>query len=454
MGKNEKIKDLVVLAIIAASVLLWNLGTGSLASWDEAVYAQISREMLNSGNYMDLTWAGAPWSDKPPLYMWMTVIFYKIFGVNEFAVRLFSAICGIGTVILTYLFASRLYSRRAGYAAALVLASTLHFIWASKVGMLDMALTFFISLSLYCFVVGMERKIYLFFSMLAFGCAFLTKGSGALLIPIILSLYMILEKKLNLIKEPALLAGISVVLIVVGWWHLSAFFHYGNEFVSGYFTKHLFERVTSSVEGHEGTLVTYFKVLSNKGRPWGIAAFFIIPAALWRLFTKKEDANVALPAIWAITVMIIFSLVRTKLHWYIVPIYPAVSMLVGWGADKILNKRVVPVILICALASLAYLTVEKKIFNLDYGHETKELAVSFGGKIAPRDKIYIYDDDPSVRFYFWDEGVNVFGSLSPEELSKEKNRCIVLSNKAFEKLDRSKFSVIRQSRDFAIVKVD
>ena len=336
----------------------------------------------------------------------------------------------------------------------LILISTWHFIWASKVGMLDAALTFFVSLSIYLFILGMKRKIYLLFSMLAFGLAFLTKGGGAFLIPIILLIYAIYEKKLGLIREPALWAGLSIVLLVVGGWHLTAFLNYGKEFIADSFIKHLFTRVARSVEGHEGTLLTYFKAISNKGRPWGVAAFFIIPIALWQLFAKKENApKIALPAIWAITAMVVFSLIRTKLHWYIIPIYPAVSILTGWGADRILNKRTVPVILICALISLVYLTVEKKIFSLDYGHETKELAVSFKEKINPQ-KIYIYDDDPSIRFYFWDEGVNVFSSLRPEDLSKEKNRYIVLSNKTLNKLDRSKFSVIRQSTDFAVVKVD
>ena len=184
-------RDIGILILIAGFVILWNIGTGSLLSWDEAVYAQVSKEILRSNNYVDLTWAGKTWSDKPPLYMWMTVVFYKIFGIGEFAARLFSALCGIGTVIVTYLFALKLYSRRAAFAASLILASTLHFIWASKVGMLDAALTFFISLSLYWFIIGIERKIFLTLSALAFGAAFLTKGFGALLIPIILTAYIL-----------------------------------------------------------------------------------------------------------------------------------------------------------------------------------------------------------------------------------------------------------------------
>jgi len=88
-------RDIIILVVLAAIILLFNLGGGSLGSWDEAFYAQVSQEMYQSSNWIDLTWAGAPWADKPPVYMWATTCFYKIFGVNEFSARFTAAISGI-----------------------------------------------------------------------------------------------------------------------------------------------------------------------------------------------------------------------------------------------------------------------------------------------------------------------------------------------------------------------
>jgi 4-amino-4-deoxy-L-arabinose transferase-like glycosyltransferase len=454
MEINEKLRDIVVLILIAGFVILWNLGTGSLLSWDEAVYAQVSKEILKSNNYIDLTWAGRPWSDKPPLYMWMTVIFYKMFGVNEFAVRLFSAFCGIGTVIVTYLLAFKLYSRRAAFAASLILVSTLHFIWASKVGMLDAALTFFISLSLYWFIVGTERKIFLFLSALVFGCAFLTKGFGALLIPIILTAYVLITGKTKLAHEPALWAGLSIVLVLVGFWHFMAIIHYGKEFIAGYVTKHLFSRIGQAVDGHTGTIFTYLKVISNKGRPWGIMFFFITPFALWEFFKKKGKSEHALPLIWVFTTMVVFSAVKTKLNWYIVPIYPAISILMGWGMDKALNKKTIIAVILCFIASLSYLVLEKHVFNLDYSHETKKLALFAKEKISDKDRIYIYGGDPAVRFYFSDENVNIEGFLTIPELLREKDRYVVLDKKTLNTIEESRVSIIGESPEFAIIKVN
>ncbi|MDP8259085.1 MAG: glycosyltransferase family 39 protein, partial [Candidatus Aadella gelida] len=95
-SEETKIKrDILILLAVTAFVFIFRLGSGSLSSWDEAFYAEVSREITGSGNWIDLTWTGVPWSDKPPLYMWMTACFYKIFGINEFSARFFSAIAGI-----------------------------------------------------------------------------------------------------------------------------------------------------------------------------------------------------------------------------------------------------------------------------------------------------------------------------------------------------------------------
>ncbi len=94
---------LVSLAAFSIFFLLFNLHAGSLASWDEALYAEVAKQILRSGNWLDLTWGGSPWVDKPPVTVWATAVFYHLFGMHEFTARLFSALCGAGTVIVTYL---------------------------------------------------------------------------------------------------------------------------------------------------------------------------------------------------------------------------------------------------------------------------------------------------------------------------------------------------------------
>ena len=62
-----------LLVLVAAFALLWKLGTGSLAAWDEAIYAQVAKEMVRSGDWLTLHWGNQPWFEKPPLFMWITL---------------------------------------------------------------------------------------------------------------------------------------------------------------------------------------------------------------------------------------------------------------------------------------------------------------------------------------------------------------------------------------------
>ena len=452
--ERTKVKlDVLIIFILASFVLLFNLGTGSLTSWDEAVYAGVSGEIIKSNNWFDLTWKGQPWSDKPPLYMWMTALFYKIFGINEFSARFFSCICGIGTVILIYFFAKKLYSRNIAVASSLLLISTQHFIWSAKAGMLDCAFTFFITLSLFLFKLGEEKNIYLFLCPLAFACAFLTKGVGALLIPAILAFYIIFTKKFRILKNLYLLSGIFVCFVALVWWHWLAISHYGKGFIFGYFTKHLFVRTTQSIEGHTGGIFTYFKVLPNRGRPWGAFLFLALPFVAWSMIKKKEKGHV-LPLIWAVTIFVVASLIKTKLHWYIMPIYPASAMLVGWAFGKLFKKFTVPVTFLLVISVLIYLSAARGIFNLDYTPETKKIAKTAKGA-AKGEKPLLYNvGDPAMQFYCLQDCENLPDAISPEELFKIKKKYIILEKEIFngsKQFAKSNISIIAQSQNFVLI---
>jgi 4-amino-4-deoxy-L-arabinose transferase-like glycosyltransferase len=451
MESNRIKTDLIWIFSLSSFIFIWKIWSGSLMSWDEAVYAQVAREMFNSGNLIDLTWAGGLWADKPPLYFWFTAFFYKLFGVSEFSARLFSSLCGIGTVLVTYLFANKLFSRKAAVASALILISTWHFIWSAKAAMLDTTLTFFIILSLFLFRLGEEKKIYLFFSMLAFAFAFLTKAAVAFVIPVIIIIYLILSGKLKLIKEPAFLWGVFAALFVLGIWHILAFKHYGNDFLRGYIFKNFFVRSTQAIEGHTGTFFTYFKVLPNKGRPWAGPCFAALIAAFIMLLRGKEK-SLLIPVIWYVTVFLLFSFVKTKLHWYIIPIYPAMALIFGWGISKITGRFTIAVVSVLTCIGLLYLIYDKKIFNLDYCPQTKALSLEVK-KILPGDeRVYLYGiGDPGVRFYLGDRGENI-----PEEkykvFIKEKDKYIFYNRSGFPSQILAQLQVVLDSSDYILIK--
>jgi predicted membrane-bound mannosyltransferase len=84
---GSKLVDALALASVAAVVLFVKLGANSLAAWDEAIYAQVSKEMARGGGWLTPHWAHRPWFEKPPLLIWTTALLFKLFGVSEFCAR-------------------------------------------------------------------------------------------------------------------------------------------------------------------------------------------------------------------------------------------------------------------------------------------------------------------------------------------------------------------------------
>lgn len=452
--KNWTKIDIALLFAASSLVLMWGLGTGSLTSWDEGLYGGVAREILKTGNWIDLRWAGLPWSDKPPLYMWVTVLFYKLFGVNELAVRLFSALCGIGTVLVTYLFARKLYSRGAAVSSALVLLTTWHFIWSSRVGMLDIALTFFVTLSLFLFKAGEEKKVCLFFSPIAFALAFLTKGMASAVVPATLIVYLAFTGNFKILKERALLFGVLVATLVLGAWHWAALAHYGNRFVQDYFVKHLLTRTTTAVEGHTGDILTYFGVLPNKGRPWSAVGLTLMPFIAWMMFAKKGREN-ALPLIWACVVIVLFSLVQTKIHWYIMPVYPAMAMMTGWAVEKLFKKYDLVIVSSLALCSLLYLAVDKGIYNLDYSPEIKKTSLDVKKALSPGEKVYLYDiSDPGMQFYLGDVGENVRGEENLRTILSSGNTALLTVRGKLSAVSGPNRRIVLGNGDFVLLRTE
>ncbi|MFC1570713.1 ArnT family glycosyltransferase [Candidatus Omnitrophota bacterium] len=438
-------RDILILLAVAAVVLLVNLGSGSLNSWDEAFYAQVSREILEQNDWVNMHWTGKTWIDKPPLYMWFTALFYKLFGVTEFAARLFSAIAGMGLVIFTYLLGRRLFSRNVGIISALMLLGSYHFISFSKAGTMDITNAFFVCAAMYFFVMGENDRRNLILSFLCFSLAFLTKSFGAMVIPMILGIYVIVGRKWHLVFNRYFAIGATLALVIVGSWHLTVYMQYGDRFVQDYILKHLVARTSVTLDGHEGGLLSYINVILYKAKPWGAVGLVVLPFFIFFSIWKKERENYLL-IVWIFVLYALFTTIRTKLHWYIMPIYPAVMLVGGWGMDKLLKKKALIVTVIIFIGGMAYLGIKKDIFTLDYNPEIKQLATSVSEVSSDTRPVYLYRiGDPGMQFYFGGGlGKNI--QYENEIVTGEDGAVIVSRQDELDKLD-IKGQVIPSGRD-------
>src|SRR6185369_3915696 len=140
-GAKQPLFELI--AVIAASAFAFTFGLGRLGFLgpDEPRYAEVAREMFASGDYISTRLCGCLWFEKPVLLYWMSAAGYHLFGVNEFAARLPSALAALSTVAFIFFALRRLSLPRVGLAASLVLATSGIFIAYARVATPDMLLT-------------------------------------------------------------------------------------------------------------------------------------------------------------------------------------------------------------------------------------------------------------------------------------------------------------------------
>ena len=281
-----------LLLIFTAIYILGNIGTGSLATWDECCYMIPAKEMAQNNTWHTLTLGGKPFLEKPPLYMWSTAVFYKFFGINEFTSRITSSLFGVLTVMLVYIFGVYIADRKTGFLSALVLLGLPHYLHFAKMAMLDVTLTFFITLMIYLFLRGKDNVRYLFYCGLAFGFAYFAKGFACFLGLFIILIYSILTKEKKSIFNRYFISGILISIFFILLWYLVQYRTVGIDSIKNYFDFHIFARATQAIEGHVGGINFYQKALFNKNKPWSVFLFISALYIVWqRSFFASLTSN-------------------------------------------------------------------------------------------------------------------------------------------------------------------
>lgn len=332
MGERSALTPLVII-VIAAFIMFFNLGGIPLLDPDEPVYAETAKEMLVTDDFVSPRIYGNFWYDKPPMYYWLVAAAFQAFGVGEFAARFPSALLAVLGVLAVYFAGARLFSPRAGLAGALVLASSIEYFYLGKAAVTDITLNFFLTVSLLAFLT---KRYYLFY--ICAGLATVTKGPIGLLFPgAIIFLYMLFSRSFGLLREMKLAAGAVLYSLTAVPWYAAMYALHGNAFIETFLGFHNITRFTSP-EHPEGILWYYFiPVLILGFLPWTA----LMGQAVWTALSDgRRDAKPLLfLIIWAAFIFVFFSISRTKLVSYILPMYPPLAMLVGWYIDRLADWR-------------------------------------------------------------------------------------------------------------------
>ncbi|MEO0331672.1 MAG: glycosyltransferase family 39 protein, partial [Bacteroidota bacterium] len=178
--RNIALDNRVFSGLLVAIVGVYVAGIGANSIWTthESYYAVAVREMLESGNWLTITFNGDLRFNKPPLTYWLMAASASIFGLKEWALRLPILLCSLGTLFVTYRLGVALFSKEVGRWALLLMAVSLQFAWLKHYASPEIPLTFFFTLTMYGFVKGLpeQRKGYLVFAFAALSLTLLVKG--------------------------------------------------------------------------------------------------------------------------------------------------------------------------------------------------------------------------------------------------------------------------------------
>lgn len=158
-NRSERWQHWIGLILLGCVLYLTNLGATRLWDVDEAIFSQAAVEMRERGDWVTPYFNGQLFAHKPPIMYWCQMLAYQTFGTTEFAARIFSAVFGIGTLLVTYELGRTLFNPRAGLWSAIALASCINFAVIARAATPDVYLTFFCTLALYVFVRGTHRQM-------------------------------------------------------------------------------------------------------------------------------------------------------------------------------------------------------------------------------------------------------------------------------------------------------
>ena len=331
-----------VTAIVAGLIWFILLGYRDLIEPDEGRYAEIAREMLNSGNWITPRLNGFKYFEKPPMQYWGSAISMALLGETNTAARVWCSGLGFIGALWVGFVGSRLYGRSAGYFAFLFLISTVLYVGLGHANSLDMGVSVLLIIAVGALTLAQsgrhqpkQLQNWMLLAWAALAGATLSKGLIGLVLPGgALVLYSIWQRDWALWRHLHLGKGLLLYLLITAPWFIAVSLE-NPEFPHFFFIHEHFERFTSDVHGRTKSNWYFFSVFAIGAIPWLYSSLdgLIKPPFSWRVEAGKFEAS---RLIWVYTVFVFFffSISHSKLPGYILPMFPGLALLVGENMSK------------------------------------------------------------------------------------------------------------------------
>ena len=335
MNQLHRSRPLLIFLLVAfCAVWFYALDARVLVPTDEGRYAEMGREMAATNDWITPRLNGIKYFEKPPLQTWMNALTFKAFGLGEWQARLWTGLCGLLGIALVALAGRRLYGGAVAFSAAAVLASS--FLWAAlgHMNTLDMGLAAMMTLALCSLLIAQrsdaapsERRNWMLACWAGMALAVLSKGLIGIALPgAVLAVYTLLARDWAIWRRLHPVAGLLLFFAITAPWFVLVSLR-NPEFARFFFIHEHLQRFTSDVHRRTGPIYYFIPYLALGLMPW----LGMLPQALWN--ARRESAAGFQPKIllatWAVFIFVFFSLSGSKLPSYILPIFPALALLIA-----------------------------------------------------------------------------------------------------------------------------
>ncbi|OIK09357.1 hypothetical protein BIV60_24035 [Bacillus sp. MUM 116] len=360
-----------LIVVIYSVNLFYNLGQ-SINDFDEGRHGVSAYEMVKSGNYIGNTYDYKTdyWNLKPPLSFWTIAIGYKLVGFTPFGLRIGSAIFALITIIIIGLYTRYKHDSLSSIISMMALSTSIQYllIHGARTGDADSLFIMFFTTAIISMLLSDISLKWLYLTGLSFSLAFLTKSWHAGCIPIILFVYLVVTGKLTKLKLKNWFLLFIAALVPILIWGFIRFQYDGWTFFQKMITYDLLKRGSSAIEGHkEGKLFYLECLLRPEYRYWLVFLLLLLTfsfkSQMRNLLSERRNSILGI-LLWIFIPILLFSCASTKLDWYILPIFPPLSILIGiLGGQIIKNYSQIYKLIIIAITLLCFSYYELAIIK-------------------------------------------------------------------------------------------
>jgi len=341
------ITSCLFLALISLGTIFFRLGGLPLTGSDEPRYARIAEEMCRQGNWVTPLLEGLPWLEKPPLYYWITIPFFALFGISEAAARMGPALSALLAAAALFWLGTRLWDRMTGLMGASIILTCVGGAGFARGASTDMPMAACLTVAISILMAAaIESKFAFRKTAVAYvflGLALLGKGPVAIVLAVgICLIFWFLDERGGSFRKWRVLPGFAITMAVAVPWFWLAFRQNGYTFISIFFINHNLTRYVSDIHHHTQPFYYYLPIVLGLFFPWTGWLALLIPKSFgsairsWRYWDRRS----LFLGSWIVFPLLFFSFSSSKLAGYILPSLPPLALLLGARIAKWLSNNI------------------------------------------------------------------------------------------------------------------